>query len=72
MPARTAHDGLPCYLETFRLRNVSFYISPGFLVIHEGIEPVSTLPFWTFATTRPETRTKPLVLHVRRCAHIRP
>jgi len=45
--ARAAADGLPCYLETFAERNLSFYRRLGFEVLAADVEPSSGLSFWT-------------------------
>jgi GNAT superfamily N-acetyltransferase len=43
--ARADADRLPCWLETFDSRNVSFYLRHGFAVVEEGVEPTSGLRY---------------------------
>jgi GNAT superfamily N-acetyltransferase len=43
---RADADGLPCYLETMKPKNVTFYAKHGFDVVHEG-DIDGTLHFWT-------------------------
>ena len=43
---RADHDGLPCYLETSKERNVTFYRKHGFEVVVEGHVGDSP-PYWT-------------------------
>jgi GNAT superfamily N-acetyltransferase len=45
---RADAEGLPCYLETEKLRNVPFYRRHGFENVVAGVEPVSGLIYWTF------------------------
>jgi ribosomal protein S18 acetylase RimI-like enzyme len=45
---RAQAEGLPCYLETFLAKNVSFYRKNGFKLRSEGVEPSSKCRFWTF------------------------
>jgi GNAT superfamily N-acetyltransferase len=40
-------DAMPCYLETFQPKNLPFYGRHGFHVLTEGVEPTSTLRYWT-------------------------
>jgi GNAT superfamily N-acetyltransferase len=40
-------EGLPCYLETQKERNVPFYERHGFRVVVEVDEPTSGIRFWT-------------------------
>ncbi len=44
--ARAGADGLPCYLETSKERNVTFYKNHGFSVVSEGVVPKSSLRVW--------------------------
>jgi GNAT superfamily N-acetyltransferase len=46
--ARADEWRLPCYLDTGQPRNVPFYERHGFNIFTHGVEPVSTLPYWTF------------------------
>jgi GNAT superfamily N-acetyltransferase len=39
--------GLPCYVETAKTRNVTFYEKQGFVVKHEFAVPMGGPPFWT-------------------------
>jgi GNAT superfamily N-acetyltransferase len=39
-------EGIPCYLETFRARNVTFYQHHGFHITESGIEPQSQISYW--------------------------
>lgn len=45
--ARADADGLPCYLETTKERNVTFYRKHGFEVVVDDIFPKSDLRYWT-------------------------
>ncbi len=45
--ARADSDGLPCYLETMKERNVTFYQKHGFVVVVEGDLPKGGPYFWT-------------------------
>ncbi len=45
--ARADSEGLPCYLETTRDRNVPFYRRHGFEVVVEGKLPEGGPPYWT-------------------------
>lgn len=45
--ARADTDGLPCYLETSKERNVPFYRKHGFTIVSEGVVPKSDLSVWT-------------------------
>ena len=45
--ARSDADGMPCYLETTRDRNVPFYQKHGFEVVVEDDLPNGELHFWT-------------------------
>ena len=47
MLARSRHERVACYLETFLERNVPFYHRHGFTVVEEGVLPDSGLAFWT-------------------------
>jgi GNAT superfamily N-acetyltransferase len=44
---RADRDGLPAYLWTAKSHNVGFYQQHGFEVMTEGVEPTSSIPFWT-------------------------
>jgi GNAT superfamily N-acetyltransferase len=44
---RADADGLPCYLETMKLRNLPFYQKHGFRVVVDSVLPDSSLRFWT-------------------------
>jgi GNAT superfamily N-acetyltransferase len=44
---RADADGLPAYLWTAKSRNVPFYRRHGFEVVTEGVEPTSSVRFWT-------------------------
>ena len=44
---RADRDGLPAYLWTAKARNVPFYQHHGFRVLTEGVEPTSSIRFWT-------------------------
>ena len=44
---RADAEGLPCYLETTKERNVTFYRRHGFDVVAEGDLPDLGPPFWT-------------------------
>ena len=44
--ARADADGLPCYLETSKERNVPFYKKYGFTVVSEGVGPKSGQRDW--------------------------
>jgi GNAT superfamily N-acetyltransferase len=46
MLARVDADGLPCYLETAKARNVPFYRRHGFEVVHDGAMPGGGPRFW--------------------------
>lgn len=46
--AKADAAGVPCYLETFQPRNVGFYKHHGFEVMDSGVEPSSSLFYWTF------------------------
>jgi GNAT superfamily N-acetyltransferase len=46
--ARADEERLPCYLDTAQPRNVPFYQRHGFRVLTYRVEPVSSLPYWTF------------------------
>jgi ribosomal protein S18 acetylase RimI-like enzyme len=50
--ARAGERRLPCYLDTAKPSNVSFYERHGFKVLTQGVEPVSALPYWTFRRDR--------------------
>ncbi len=45
--ARADAEGLPCYLETMKTRNVPFYQKHGFEVVVEDDVPGGGLHFWT-------------------------
>lgn len=45
---RADAEGLPCYLETFQLRNVPLYQKHGFKITVEDVEPSSGLRAWAF------------------------
>ena len=45
--AQADADGLPCYLETMKERNVPFYQKHGFAVVVEGDLPKGGPHFWT-------------------------
>ena len=45
--SRADADGLPCYLETMKERNVPFYQRHGFQVLHEGNLPKGGPYYWT-------------------------
>lgn len=47
--ARADAAGLPCYLETAKSRNVTFYRKHGFEVVHEGDIPGGGAHVWTMA-----------------------
>ena len=47
MLARADADGLPCYLETMKERNVVFYEKHGFQVVVEDDLPKGGPHFWT-------------------------
>lgn len=44
---RADKEGLPAFLWTAKARNVPFYQRHGFQVGTHGIEPTSSIPFWT-------------------------
>lgn len=44
---RADKDGLAAYLWTAKARNVPFYQRYGFAVLTQGVEPQSSIPFWT-------------------------
>jgi GNAT superfamily N-acetyltransferase len=46
MLERADADGLPCYLETHKSRNVTFYEKHGFSVIASGDVPKGGPPYW--------------------------
>jgi hypothetical protein len=54
---RADAEGLPCYLETEKLRNVPFYRRNGFETVVAGVEPVSGLTYWTFQRLPRKLRT---------------
>ena len=41
----------PCYLETFVEENLAFYTHHGFRILVAGVEPRSSIPFWTMTRT---------------------
>lgn len=41
-------QGKPCYLETAEADNKPFYEKHGFAVVRHGLEPASSLAYWTF------------------------
>jgi GNAT superfamily N-acetyltransferase len=41
-------QGKPCYLETAEANNKPFYEKHGFVVVRHGLEPASSLVYWTF------------------------
>lgn len=45
--ARADGDGLPCYLETMKTKNVPFYQKHGFAVVVDDDTPDGGLHFWT-------------------------
>ncbi len=45
--AQADAEGLPCYLETMKARNVTFYQKHGFEIVHEGDIPKGGPHFWT-------------------------
>ena len=47
MLARADAEGLPCYLETMKERNVAFYEKHGFQVVVEDDLPKGGPHFWT-------------------------
>ncbi|HEU5099576.1 MAG TPA: GNAT family N-acetyltransferase [Roseiflexaceae bacterium] len=49
--ARADADAMPCYLETFRERTVTFYKRFGFTVVHTDTIPKGGPPFWCMAIT---------------------
>ena len=53
---RADSEGLPCYLETSKERNLAFYRKHGFDVVHEGTMPGGGPRFWTMsrAARQPE------------------
>ena len=53
--SRVDSEGLPCYLETAKERNLPFYRKHGFEVVHEGMMPPDGPRFWTMS--RRATRT---------------
>ena len=46
MLQRADADGLPCYLETHKERNVAFYNKHGYEVVHSGSVPNGGPPYW--------------------------
>jgi GNAT superfamily N-acetyltransferase len=46
MIARAETEGMPCYLETHKERNVAFYEKHGYNVVHSGNVPGSGPPYW--------------------------
>lgn len=44
--AAADRDGVPCYTETTRARNVPFYERHGFVVLRSGT--IESVPYWTF------------------------
>jgi GNAT superfamily N-acetyltransferase len=45
--AQADAENLPCYLETMKSRNVTFYEKHGFEIVHEGDVPKGGPHFWT-------------------------
>lgn len=45
--------GVACYLETAQPTNVGFYVTQGFEVLVDAVEPVSGVRFWTFRRHAP-------------------
>ncbi len=45
--AQADAEALPCYLETMKARNVTFYEKHGFAIVHEGDIPKGGPHFWT-------------------------
>ena len=53
--SRADNEGLPCYLETAKERNVPFYRKHGFEVVHEGMMPPDGPRFWTMSRSAGRT-----------------
>ena len=46
MIAQADADGLPCYLETHKERNIAFYEKHGYNVVHSGNVPGGGPAYW--------------------------